>query len=161
MTYKTPSRAINAKTRIYELTLSTGQTVNSGDTIKFDTLRQTEAGGGVTNNATSGAITLSNDFRYFLQCSIDVDRVSNLNSIRVAFFNSDLDTELTVSDGAYDAAWIYHSSTVITAQPNPTLQAEYIPTGAAISPIKIKVFDVGNNSTINTNFSLIILESSL
>ena len=161
MTYKTPSESIVATTRIYELTLSTDQTVDSGDVIKFDTLRQTSAGGGVSNNSTTGAITLDSNHRYFLQCSIDVTRASTSNSIRVAFFDSDSDSELTVSDGAYDAAWIYHASSVITAQPNPTLQAEYIPSGVPVSPIKLKVFDVGNSSTLNTNFSLIIVETVL
>ena len=161
MTYLTPSLKVTATTRIYELTLSSDLTVNSGDVIKFDTLRNTSSGGGVTNNASTGEITLSSSFRYFLQCSVDITRASNLNSLRVAFFDASANTELVVADGGYDATWIYHSRFIGTGQHNPTLQAEYIPPSAAVSSVKIKVFDVGNNSTINTNCSLIIIESAL
>lgn len=161
MTYLTPASLITATTRIYELTLSTDQTVNAGDVIKFDTMRTTSAGGGVTNNSSTGAITLSNSYHYWLQCSIDITRASNLNSLRVAYFDSDNDTELTVSDGSYDATWTYHASGSVSGQPNATLQAEYIPASTAVSPIKLKVFDVGDNSLVNTNCSLIIVESSI
>ena len=161
MTYLTPLAALPALTRIYELSLSTSQTVSSGDVIKFDTVRATSSGGGVTNDSTTGAITLSTSYRYFIQCSIDVTRASNTDSIRVAFFDSDLDAEIGINDGGYDSTWTYHAPSSTTTQPNATLHAEYIPTSTAVSPIKVKVFDVGNNSEINTNFSMIIVETKL
>ena len=161
MSYLTPPAKVIATTRIYELSLSTAQTVNSGDVVKFDTVRVTTSGGGVSNNSSTGDITLNSSYRYFLQCSFDITRASITDSIRVAFFNSTTNAELTVSEGSYDATWTYHSKTSTYAQPNPTFQAEYIPVGIAVSPIQIKVFDVSNNSQINTNFSLIIVESVL
>ena len=158
MTYVLGPRAVPKKTRIHELTLSSSQTVNSGDVIKFDTLRSTSSGG-VSNNSTTGEITLSSSYRYTLIASLDVSRASITNSVRVAWFDGA--TELVASTGGYAATWTYHASSATNNLTNNTMQAWYVPAGAPASPVTLKVFDVGNNSTINTSMSVLVIETEV
>lgn len=142
-------------TNMHELSLSSSQTVSSGDIIKFDTLRSTSSGG-VSNNSSTGEITLSSSYRYSLIASVDIERASTTDDIRVAFFDGA--TEITPANGGFDATWEYHASSSTTGQPNCTLQAWYTPSGAAASPVTLKVFDISNNSTITTGMTVLILE---
>lgn len=159
MTYTLTADAIPKKTRMYELTRSTTQTVNSGDVIKFDTLRSTSSGG-VSNNSTTGEIALSSSYRYVLIASLDVSRASTTNSVRVAWFDGA--TELVASTGGYDATWTYHNSGVTSSgMTNATMQAWYMPEGAPASPVTLKVFDVANGSTVNTTMSVLIIETEV
>ena len=159
MTYVIGVKPVPKKTRMIELTRSTTQSVNAGDVVKFDTVRTTQAGGGVSNNSTTGEITLSSSYRYLVIASLDVERASTTESIRLAFFDGT--TELVPSTGGFDATWEYHSASGTTGQPNSTLQAWYMPTAAAASPITLKIFDVGNSSTSNTTMSVIIIETEV
>jgi len=132
--------------------------VNSGDVIKFDTVRSTSSGG-VSNNSSTGEITLSSSYRYTLIASLDVSRAATTNSVRVAWFDGA--TELVASTGGYDATWTYHGAAATSNLTNNTMQAWYIPEGAPASPVTLKVFDVGNNSTINTSMSVLIIETEV
>lgn len=159
MTYVREVKALAKTTRLHELTRSTTQTVNAGDVIKFDTLRSTSSGG-VSNNASTGEITLSSSYRYVLIASLDVSRASTSDNVRVAFFDGS--TEIAIGDGGYDATWTYHpSSTSAGNYTNCTMQAWYCPSAAAVSPVTLKIFDIGNSSTINTAMSLLIIETEV
>ena len=159
MTYIREVKPLVKTTRLHELTRSTTQTVSSGDVIKFDTLRSTSAGG-LSNNASTGEITLSSSYRYLLIASLDVSRTSTTDDVRVAFFSGS--TEIAIVDGGYDATWTYHaSSTSAGNYTNCTMQAWYVPAAAPASPITLKIFDVSNSSTINTTMSVLVIETEV
>ena len=159
MTYVKEVKALAKTTRLHELTRSTTQTVNAGDVIKFDTLRSTSSGG-VANNASTGEITLSSSYRYLLIASLDVSRASTTDDVRVAFFSGS--TEIAIANGGYDATWTYHAPPTSAGNyTNCTMQAWYVPAAAPASPVTLKIFDVGNSSTINTTMSMLIIETEV
>tara|TARA_Y100000114_G_scaffold111013_1_gene104755 strand:- start:10742 stop:11230 length:489 start_codon:yes stop_codon:yes gene_type:complete len=162
MSYNNPALATRtAITRLHELYFTSAQTVSAGDVLKFDSIRSTSSGGGIAYNSSTGVFTTSDQHRYFFHFSLDVTRNNKSDDVRVAFFDSDTNTEINISEGHYDATfgW-HHETTTHNALPNATMQAQYIPLKNAKN-VYLKIFDIGNNSSINTNCSMIIIEADL
>ena len=162
MSYNNPALATRtAVTRLHELYYTSAQTVSAGDVLKFDSIRSTSSGGGVSYNSSTGVFTTSDQHRYFFHFSLDVTRALNTNSVRVAFFDSDSNSEIDIIEGHYDATWAYHDpNSGSSSLPNATMQAQYIPVSVAKN-VYLKIFDIGNNSSVNTNCSMIIVETEL
>lgn len=136
-------------TSMIEASLSSAQTVSSGDMVLFDTIRATHSHG-VSLNATTGEVTLDTSKHYRIQASVDVTRSNTSTSYRFAWIDSS-GVEISAADGGYDASWNLSSTA------NATYTAMY-QSVSPVSPIRLKVTSVSANSTLNLATKLIILE---
>lgn len=135
-----------------ELSLSSPQTASSGSMVLFDTIRATGAHG-VSTNATTGEVTLNTAKHYYVQASIDVTRSSTSSNWRFAWVDS-TGTEISATDGGYDASWEYSTTS------NATYTAVYQST-APLSSIRLKATTLNTNSTINLSTKVLILEAQV
>lgn len=158
MTYQLslPGSPVEAKgTTAIELTLSSAQTIITNDVIAFDTLR---ASGPyeLSLNSSTGEITLSGSKTYWVQASIDVNRISTTSDFRFAWIDQ-TGTEISAANGGFDATWEYHVSSSTTNAPNATTVANYI-SSDPVQSIRLKAMNVAASSTANTSMSVIIFE---
>jgi len=140
--------------RMIEVTKSSAQTASSGDIVLFDTVRATGTHG-VTVNSSTGEIGLDTSKQYRVQASIHVDRSSTSSSWRFAWVDSN-GTEISATDGGYDAEWTYHASSA-TSAPNATYVAMY-QSNSPIGSIRLKATLLNANSSILTSTALLIME---
>lgn len=142
--------------RMIEVTKSSAQTASSGDIVLFDTIRATGTHG-VTVNSSTGEIGLDTSKHYHIEASIHVDRSSTSSSWRFAWVDSN-GTEISATDGGYDAEWTWHSSGTSTGTPNPTYVAVY-QSASPLSAIRLKATLLNASSSILTQTSLFVLEA--
>lgn len=132
-----------------EVSLSSTATVSTGSMVPFDTVRATGSHG-VTVNSSTGEVSLDTSKQYYIQASVDVSRSSTTSGFRLAWVDS-TGTEISASNGGYDAQWDYSNSS------NATYTAVYQST-TPVSPIRLKVALISANSTVNLATKLLILE---
>jgi len=125
--------------------------------VLFDTIRATGTHG-VTVNSSTGEIGLDTSKHYHIEASIHVDRSSTTSSWRFAWVDSN-GTEISATDGGYDAEWTWHSNSTTNGTPNPTYVAVY-QSNSPIGSIRLKATLLNANSSILTQTSLFILEAS-
>lgn len=156
MSYLPQSR----KTVMLEATLSSAQTASQGDIVLFDTLRATSTHG-VSLNASTGEITLSNAKDYYVQASIDVERSSTTSSWRFVWVDS-TGSEIDADSGGFDAQWDYHTASNSAGVPNATYTAVYQVSAPsiAVSPIRLKATSLAANSSILLSTAVLIVEVS-
>lgn len=155
MTYKITQHQTR-KTRMIELSLSADQTISTGQTVLFDTIRASDAGHGVS--LSSGSIQLDQTRSYWLQASLDVTRASTASSIKFTFHDSG-GTAMTATQGAFSCEWEYYSATPAAGRPNATYTATYVSTGVTEPAITLRATTIFPASTINSQgFKIIILE---
>jgi hypothetical protein len=160
MTYKLllPGSVSSARpTRLVELSRSTGQSVTTGDYLKFDTLRETSSSG-IACNATTGEISLPGSCEHCLIASIEIDRNANTESFRIAWVDSG-GTEITPANGGFDCNYDWHSSSTTTNVPNFTLTAVLTTSQAASFYLKCASMTTGSTMTAQT--SIIITQVAL
>lgn len=157
MTYKiTKTTALNV--RLIELSLSSAQTVSSGNTVAFDTLTASDAGHGVS--VSNGVISLDTDRRYWVQASMHIDRASTSSSWEFAFFDDTQNVEIDAPDGGYRAKWDWHDVSSFYGKPTATFTATYVSPDAPFASISLRTLSVAAGSTVRTDTRIIIIEAT-
>lgn len=160
MTYKNHTAGTVDKeitTRLIELTRSAGLSVATGDVLLFDSLRETSASG-VTNNATTGEITLPPGYEYYIVASIEIDRNANSDSFRIAWVDSN-GTEIQAADGGFDCRYDWHSSSVTNNVPNFTMSAVLVT--SAHPSVYLKCMSMTAGSTMTAQTSILITQAAI
>ena len=144
-------------TRLIELTRSAGLSVATGDVLLFDSLRETSVSG-VTNNATTGEITLPLGYEYYIVASIEIDRNANSDSFRIAWVDSN-GTEIQAADGGFDCRYDWHSSSVNNNVPNFTMSAVLMT--SEHSSVYLKCMSMTAGSTMTAQTSILITQAAI
>jgi len=143
-------------TTLIEITKSSSQSAITGDNITFDTLRATRSSHGVSLNVSTGEISLSPNYDYWIVASVDVTRGNSVDSYRIAFTDGG-GTEITASNGGFDAVYAWHPTSSTTNIPNYTLSATLMTTDAP-SSVFLKAMALVSGASINANTSILICE---
>lgn len=157
MTYKLNNITSNiyrpVGTKMIEITLSASQTLSAGGIVVFDTL-SCETTPALSLNTSTGEITLASNKSYYIEANIDVTRSSTTSSLEFAWIDSG-GTVIPISDGGFDANWVYHS--VNSVGPTSTNVANYI-TNSPTSAIRLKAITLNASSTILQGTRVFIIE---
>lgn len=138
-----------------EYTMSSSQTVSSGDVITFDTKRTTGSDSTSVNSST-GVISLDSSRNYWVQASVAVTMASN-GSYEITFQDSAGNT-LSESDGVFPA---YHTITRPDDYQNSYVNHSYMASLMVDKPsldYKLVVTAVPANSTVLVETHLFIME---